>query len=220
MNTPPIRVSGFDCRRGHLSKKGFGVGLGGWGIINPDSGNRGPGVPEPLKMTHFRVFLDPFLDPLFYYLIFQGSIQGMSRKNPKKGSKSGSKKWFSGCPGPPKLDILSTKCQIWHVRFAKNWPIFGQKMGQKMGPFLTPFLTHFLDHFLSRQIHILHILAALYHEVAKSGKKEGPKWPHFLAQKWPKKWPKKWQKKGSKNGPKMVQKWVNFWTIFEKTQKN
>ena len=23
---------------------------------------RGPGVPEPLKMTHFRVFWDPFLD--------------------------------------------------------------------------------------------------------------------------------------------------------------
>ena len=87
MNTPPIRVSGFDCRRGHLSKKGFGIGLGGWGLStltketgvpNPDlsivtvksTWGRGPGVPKPLKMTHFRVFLDPFLDPYYITLIF------------------------------------------------------------------------------------------------------------------------------------------------------
>ena len=105
----------------------------------------------------------------------------------------------------PKLDILSTKCQIWHVRFAKNWPIFGQKMGPKMGPFLAHFWA------ISR--------TTKYDPSTWKGVKNDKKRVQKMAHFWTPSWPKRGSIFGPKKGPKMAKKWVSFWTIFGKTRK-
>ena len=147
-------------------------------------------------MTHFRVFLDPFFDHLFHYPHIQGSMIRVSRKNPKKGSKKWVPEGVSRSGGPPKLDILSSKCQIWHVfwQFLINfWSKNGSKNGSKKGSILWPIFEPFLEQVdLTRQ--------------------------RGFRAKMPKKGSKNWPKNDPKNGQKMAKKWVkkgvHFWTHF------
>ena len=67
-----------------------------------------------VKMTHFRVFLDPFLD---HFLLLQ-------RVTRRVVSKKGSKKWFPGVSrtprDPQKSDILTQKTRKKTQKNGKN----------------------------------------------------------------------------------------------------